>query len=393
MKIYQSIKDLVTQQRVAKAAATLKENESDVAKAISQILPSMLGALYTKGATTPIKDTIQLAGKHNIIKDLNGIYEGSGVIEGINFGERFENDLIGSRNSAFPKSISKHSGISVDNADRLGNWVAATIAAWFGEMTVRQGHSLATLINDLGKEKSEFSKDIPEGVACELNLLVPGACVREEDKKKSNTWIWWLVVILILLVLAVLIFRGCDRNKSDETRVVVETEKIDVHKDGTVEIINRTLSNGLVISVPKDGAEEQMIDFLDSNRFKNAKAGSDELRERWFHFDYIDFEHNSATSLTAGSRQQLVNIAAILKLYPDAKIMVGGYADRTGSKAVNDEISKERAEYVKKVLVDNGIAAARVSTEGFGKEFAKFPADAPDSQRVLDRSIALRLDK
>ena len=77
----------------------------------------------------------------------------------------------------------------------------------------------------------------------------------------------------------------------------------------------------------------------------------------------------------------------------EAKIEIGCSADKKGGKVVNDEISEQRAKYSRSVFVKNGIDAKRVSTEGFGKEFATVPANASDAARAIDRSIALRFDK
>jgi len=103
--------------------------------------------------------------------------------------------------------------------------------------------------------------------------------------------------------------------------------------------------------------------------------------------------HDSETALAGNSMEQLDNIAAILKNYPDVRIRIGGFADKTGTRAVNYEISKKRAEYIKSILVKDGIPADRISTEGFGKEFATVPADATAAQRAVDRSIAMRFTK
>ena len=409
MKIYQSIKDLVTKERVSKAAVTLGEKESNVASAISYILPSMLGSLDMKGAKPEIKETIDLAGKHNLKRDLNSIFEGGGVIDGMNLGERFENALLGSTNQEFPREIARKSGVKAESADRLGNWVAATIAAWFGDMTVKQKVSLGSLLDDLRKERPEFLKDIPEDIARMLNIHVGGTRAMDskvnatqKKEKKGMGWIWWVIIILAVLIIAFLIFRSCD-TKAERDRIKAETERVEASIDRAANDVRTeaekignnlkeiTLSNGEKFRALENGTEAQMIAFLNSAEYRNAT--NNDLKSKWFHFDHIDFEHDSATEMTVGSRAQLDNIAMILKAYPNAKIRIGGYADKTGTVAVNDEISKERAEYVKSVFVKNGISAARVSTEGFGKEFATHPASAPDSERALDRHIALRFEK
>jgi outer membrane protein OmpA-like peptidoglycan-associated protein len=62
----------------------------------------------------------------------------------------------------------------------------------------------------------------------------------------------------------------------------------------------------------------------------------------------------------------LVSIASILKEYPTAKFSLEGHTDTTGKPSENLALSKERAAAVKNYLVANGIAADRLTSEGFG---------------------------
>src|SRR5690606_39292446 len=84
----------------------------------------------------------------------------------------------------------------------------------------------------------------------------------------------------------------------------------------------------------------QLIAFLQWD-YKNMSDS--ELENKWFDFDNLNFETNTAI-VTEDSRQQLDNIAAILRMFPDAKIKIGGYTDRTGDENINEKISEERAE-------------------------------------------------
>lgn len=56
--------------------------------------------------------------------------------------------------------------------------------------------------------------------------------------------------------------------------------------------------------------------------------------------------------------------------YPQAMIQVQGFTDATGSEATNTGLSGERATNVTNYLVAQGIAAPRITTQGFGSNYA-----------------------
>lgn len=82
-------------------------------------------------------------------------------------------------------------------------------------------------------------------------------------------------------------------------------------------------------------------------------------------------------------------IREIVALYnqtsKENEIIVDGYACNIGEDAPNDYISRQRAEAVKAVLVENGVDAAKIQTRWYGKaknsEF-NLPKNA-DNRRVL----------
>jgi outer membrane protein OmpA-like peptidoglycan-associated protein len=57
---------------------------------------------------------------------------------------------------------------------------------------------------------------------------------------------------------------------------------------------------------------------------------------------------------------------ALLKQDPESKIVVEGHTDSQGSAASNQELSQKRAQAVRDYLVTRGIAADRVTSQGFG---------------------------
>ncbi len=67
------------------------------------------------------------------------------------------------------------------------------------------------------------------------------------------------------------------------------------------------------------------------------------------------------------AQAKLSEVADVLtKQDKDSKILVQGYTDSQGSGSFNLELSQHRAEAVRTYLVSHGIAADRVTAQGFG---------------------------
>ena len=117
------------------------------------------------------------------------------------------------------------------------------------------------------------------------------------------------------------------------------------------------------------------------------------MKDTWYTFDKVNFKIGSSSELEAGSQVQMDNLLAILKAFPEAKIKVGGYTDKTGDEAKNVSLSKARAEYIKKWLTDKGVGAQVLDAEGYGSKFATVDATATNEERAVDRKMAVRFAK
>jgi outer membrane protein OmpA-like peptidoglycan-associated protein len=71
-------------------------------------------------------------------------------------------------------------------------------------------------------------------------------------------------------------------------------------------------------------------------------------------------------SLRPGAREKLAKVAGILLAYPGLNIAVGGYTDNVGGDQMNQTLSENRAGSVRAYLVEQGVAANSVSSQGFG---------------------------
>jgi len=84
-----------------------------------------------------------------------------------------------------------------------------------------------------------------------------------------------------------------------------------------------------------------------------------------FDFDRLNFVEGSA-HLQPGSLDQLNNVAAIMRAYPDVTVRIEGFSDNSGSPVANLKLSQQRASAVKQALVASGISSGRMVAEAGG---------------------------
>ncbi|MEZ0233073.1 MAG: OmpA family protein [Methylophilaceae bacterium] len=92
------------------------------------------------------------------------------------------------------------------------------------------------------------------------------------------------------------------------------------------------------------------------------------------------------TKLTAESNAQLDSILEQMKKIPAADAIIVGHADMVGTDAVNDKLSRDRAEWVKNLLIKKGVDIDHVEAVGRGSREPLIPAkrgvEEPKNRRV-----------
>lgn len=77
----------------------------------------------------------------------------------------------------------------------------------------------------------------------------------------------------------------------------------------------------------------------------------------------------------------------------DARFVIEGHASAEGSYDDNMVLSQRRAEAIVRDLVREGIDPERLIPVGYGESEARYPADAPERNRSLDRNVRVfRID-
>lgn len=100
----------------------------------------------------------------------------------------------------------------------------------------------------------------------------------------------------------------------------------------------------------------------------------------------INFEVNS-TKVDIGQLFKTKTLIDLLKTKPDRKILLSGYADKSGNAKYNLSLSKKRVQAVKEELIKMGVNKNRIMEQYFGSE----KATATNNQN--DRKVELKVLK
>ena len=105
----------------------------------------------------------------------------------------------------------------------------------------------------------------------------------------------------------------------------------------------------------------------------------------------ISFATGSA-SIKPELRAVLDPFASSLRGDPSARVVIIGHTDNTGSDAVNNPLSLERAHSVRDYIVTRGVTSSRVDTAGRG-EREPIASNASESGRAKNRRVEILLSE
>jgi outer membrane protein OmpA-like peptidoglycan-associated protein len=143
------------------------------------------------------------------------------------------------------------------------------------------------------------------------------------------------------------------------------------------------LPSGVNLLVPPSSINYQLANFLGDNSTTDLP--------KTFVFDHLNFLSGS-TELTPDSDKTVSDLAQILKAYPNAQVQLTGHTDNSRSPQVNQALSLNRADTIKSMLVNDGIAPNRISTQGFGQDRPVASNDT-DQGRAENRRLELTVTR
>ncbi|MFD2166814.1 sortase-associated OmpA-like protein PdsO [Thalassotalea euphylliae] len=89
--------------------------------------------------------------------------------------------------------------------------------------------------------------------------------------------------------------------------------------------------------------------------------------------------------------EQIASLASILNQHDELSIDLSGHADLLGNSTLNKKLSLARAEAVKSKLVNYGVDADKISTQGFG-DSQPVVANAQQKSSFYDRRVVLKVN-
>jgi outer membrane protein OmpA-like peptidoglycan-associated protein len=104
----------------------------------------------------------------------------------------------------------------------------------------------------------------------------------------------------------------------------------------------------------------------------------------------VTFDVDSA-AVRPGLYNELDRVANILVRYPETSILVEGHTDSTGSEVYNQQLSERRANSVKNLLLERGVAEYRITAIGHG-ETKPVATNETSAGRQMNRRVEIRIN-
>ena len=347
-------KDYLTPDAISKMAGLVGESPAATQKALGAIVPSLAGIACnqasTPGGATKLLNLVTTSGMDSgLLNNFTSALSGGSATDGLlRTGNNLLSGLLGDRLNSVASLIGNFAGIQGASAMKLLGLAAPLLFGLLGKHVMANGVTAASLPALLSSHRDTIMQFAPPGLASALGLgnnasicptaaPVPVAPPAYAEKKGFPIWGWLLA--LLALIAAFLGWRSCS-----------------AHAPGMASI---TLPCGTVLSVEEGTFNYNLANYM--------VKGSDSELPKNFVFDHLNFD-TATTRLTPDSNPTVTNLIAIMKCYPNMQVQLEGHTDSTGDAAANKQLSIDRANAIRDLLVQGGIDSARITTTGYGAD-------------------------
>jgi len=177
----------------------------------------------------------------------------------------------------------------------------------------------------------------------------------------------------------------------------VEKVKVNGNDGKYAAVVKTNVPQDVMITVKKEGHafDSKLISKEEITKTTTIKGNNLAVRElkqgAAYTINDILFATNSF-ALSSKSEFILKQFARFLKENPTITIMIQGHTDDIGDDTQNMNLSKERANEVKRFLEKQGIQSTRMTAQGYGETKPKVP-NKDDASRAINRRTDFMIQK
>lgn len=163
-----------------------------------------------------------------------------------------------------------------------------------------------------------------------------------------------------------------------------------LREDGTFDFNLINKRNYLLIIQGDEYFRIEELFFLDGSMEINKTT---EPIESKIEFKSLEFE-NSKADILPSMHDDLKKLADFLIDHPDLHVNISGHTDSQGREESNRRLSQDRANAIKKFLVDNFmIDAERISAIGYGSSKPIIQEENTDDHRQINRRVEFEISR
>ncbi|WP_308365389.1 MULTISPECIES: OmpA family protein [unclassified Microbulbifer] len=316
-------------------------------------------------------------------------------------GDDMLDTIFGNKRGNIIRAFSSSLGLNVETGGNLLRVIAPITMSVLGQKARSQNLDMGGLATLLLEQKPYIEDKLPGDMLQELGVTSfeslgegarafsrghaePQAARTPEERRRGGSfgkWFWPLLIALAALYALNMCARK-DRVEDRPSAVILEDETVITGEPATPS----------APAVPETTSRDTTMEGVTGGNFSSSfrEYLNNPARDPNREFPLgIQFAPDSAT-VTSPSVPDVEALVKILQEKPGVTIAIEGHTSGEGDEATNQQLSEERAEAVRQMLVDKGIDGNRITATGMGSA-KPIADDSTEGGKEKNRRISVRV--